>query len=78
MSHYFVDGTEICAICWSRGGLHKYGNESCPNPAWLAAPGNGRAQWLKSSFSRAHVQEPDAWGHQESSTLQELYTVRTA
>lgn len=34
-----------CALCYcgKRRGLHRYGDECCPNPRWVA--GNGEDQW---------------------------------
>jgi hypothetical protein len=37
-----VDGTELCH-CGQRRGLHRYGDECCPNPRWKC--GNGEPQW---------------------------------
>jgi hypothetical protein len=74
---FLVDGTELCAICACRRGLHHYGNERCPNPEWLAAPGYGREQWLWSHFSRARLPECGDVGQSPTADLQKLYTAHT-
>jgi hypothetical protein len=37
--------------CGKRRGLHRYGNEACPNPAWRV--GNGEPHWLMTRYKRA-------------------------
>lgn len=37
-----VDGSVLC-YCGKRRGLHRYGDECCPNPRWVC--GNGEDQW---------------------------------
>lgn len=39
-----VNLQQACARCGCRRGLHRYGDEVCPNTYWR--PGNGRPQWL--------------------------------
>jgi hypothetical protein len=41
-SPFLVDGSEPC-YCGKRRGLHRYGDECCPNPRWKC--GNGEDQW---------------------------------
>lgn len=36
-----VDGSELC-YCGKRRGLHRYGDECCPNPRWSCGNGGGR------------------------------------
>ena len=43
------DMKQECARCGCRRGLHRYGDEACPNTHWHS--GNGRAQWLNLSFT---------------------------
>jgi hypothetical protein len=43
MSEHFHN--QICAHCKQRRGLHRYGDEACPNTHWKT--GNGRPQWLE-------------------------------
>jgi hypothetical protein len=38
LQNYFA----MC-YCGKRRGLHRYGDECCPNPRWVA--GNGEDQW---------------------------------
>lgn len=38
----------LCA-CGKRLGLHRFGDNACPNPRWRG--GNGQPQWLQSYFS---------------------------
>ncbi len=33
----------ICLVCFRRQGMHRFGNNACPNPAWRV--GNGEPQW---------------------------------
>jgi hypothetical protein len=38
---------EVCR-CGKRRGLHRYGDEACPNRLWTC--GNGQPQWLSIVF----------------------------
>jgi hypothetical protein len=46
-SPYIVDGADLCR-CGKRRGLHRYGDEACPNRLWTC--GNGQPQWLSIVF----------------------------
>lgn len=48
-----------CTRCGQRLGKHRYGDDACPNPQWVA--GNGKEQWLRSSYSDDPVDVP-VWG----------------
>jgi hypothetical protein len=41
-----VDMTVLC-VCGNRRGLHRHGDEVCPNGSWLKTPGCGKPQWLE-------------------------------
>lgn len=47
-----VDGTVLCR-CGKRRGLHRYGDEACPNRLWTC--GNGHRQWLTIHFQPANL-----------------------
>jgi len=40
---------ELCE-CGRRRGMHRWGDEACPNPAWR--PGNGSAQFIARAFTQ--------------------------
>lgn len=40
---------QLC-VCGVRRGLHRWGDEACPNLLWRA--GSGKQQWLSSFFVR--------------------------
>jgi hypothetical protein len=50
------DMSVLCA-CGRRRGMHRHGDEACPNPEWLREPGNGKPQWLAGwTFTRSIFQ----------------------
>jgi hypothetical protein len=42
------DMAATCSCCGQRRGLHQWGDEACPDPAWR--PASGRRQFLPGSF----------------------------
>jgi hypothetical protein len=51
-SPYIVDGADLCR-CGKRRGLHRYGDEACPNRLWTC--GNGHPQWLTIYYQPANM-----------------------
>jgi hypothetical protein len=63
-SPYIVDGADLCR-CGKRRGLHRYGDEACPNRLWTC--GNGQPQWLSIVFTPTdgldiYPAKRDNWG----------------
>jgi hypothetical protein len=44
-----VDLTALCC-CGIRRGMHRFGDEACPNRDWLEQPGSGKPQWREVAF----------------------------
>lgn len=69
---------EAC-YCGKHRGMHRYGDECCPNPKWKC--GNGEPQWwagrVFTPWPRAQLPDTDLTDHRETATLPNLYTGRT-
>jgi hypothetical protein len=49
---------EVCR-CGKRRGLHRYGDEACPNRLWTC--GNGQPQWLTIYYEAADMNLRSVW-----------------
>jgi hypothetical protein len=45
--------SQPCACCRRRRGLHRWGDEACPDPRWR--PGNGMSQFLAAATFRSRL-----------------------
>lgn len=72
-----VDGSVLC-YCGKRRGLHRYGDECCPNPAWVC--GNGEPQWWERRVFTPLPPIADVlpFGYRNAPSLPKLYMTRTA